>query len=64
MRYAEEIRGKENNPLPKGRRAVLLPYPTELLPLGSLRNRDVDFSRIYKLQHHRGKKKIRMEREI
>lgn len=29
--------------LPKLRRAVLLPYPPEPLPLGSLRNRDVDF---------------------
>lgn len=50
--------------LPKQRRAVLLPYPPEPLPLGSLRNRDVDFSRIHKLSHYRGKKKIRMERKI
>lgn len=42
--------------LPKLRRAVLLPYPPEPLPLGSLRNRDVDFWRIHKLPHHRGKK--------
>lgn len=50
--------------LPKLRRAVLLPCPPEPLPLGSLRNRDVDFWRIHKLPHHRGKKKIRMEGEI
>lgn len=47
--------------LPKQSWAVLLPYPPKPLPLGSLRNRDVDFSRIYKLPHHRFLKKIRME---
>lgn len=39
-------------------RAMLLPYPHK--PPGSLRNRDVDFSRIHKVPHHRGEK-IRME---
>jgi len=40
----------------KQRRALPLPYPPRLLPLGSLRNRDVGFSRVHKLPHHRGKK--------
>lgn len=57
MRYAEEIRGKENNPSSaETETSCAAAISPELLPPGSLGNRDVGFSRIHKLPHHRGER--------
>lgn len=55
MQYTEEIRGKKNNPFAAIETSHAAAQSSELLSLDSLRNRNMDFSRVHKLLYHRGK---------